>query len=150
MLFFEKELESEPNHRRPFLNIQSKEEHLEKLVERFWMEQSTPHDDDLATPIQDDLLLEKIKKLLTRLPLGKLQIPCFWKTKCVKLKKITLNSQRKDFSRYCRQNSSPPRRICYTTTTPFLKNGRKPTTFNRSTICILTDKACGTLHTSRS
>jgi hypothetical protein len=50
------------------------------------MDQSTPHDDDLATPIQDDLLLEKIKKLLTRLPSGKLQIPCLWKTKCPTLK----------------------------------------------------------------
>jgi hypothetical protein len=83
-LFFDKELKRQANHPRPFLKIQSKEEHLDKLVETFWMDQSTPHDDDLAKPIQDDLLLEKIKKLLT--PSGKLQIPCLWKTKCPTLK----------------------------------------------------------------
>jgi hypothetical protein len=81
-LFFDKELERQANHHGPFLNIQSKEEHLDKLVEMFWMDQSTPHDDDLDTPIQDNLILEKIKKSLTRLPSGKLQIPCLWKTKC--------------------------------------------------------------------
>jgi hypothetical protein len=35
MLFFEKEFERQAKHHRPFLNIQSKEEHLDKLVETF-------------------------------------------------------------------------------------------------------------------
>jgi hypothetical protein len=76
----------QPNHHRPFLNIQSREEHLDRLVETFWMDQSTPSDDDLATPIQDNLLLQKIQKLMIKLLSGKLQIPCLWKTKCPQLK----------------------------------------------------------------
>jgi hypothetical protein len=50
------------------------------------MDQSTPSDDDLATPIQDDLLLQKIQKSMIKLPSGKLQNPCLWKTKCPQLK----------------------------------------------------------------
>jgi hypothetical protein len=50
------------------------------------MDQSTPSDDDLATPIRDDLLLQKIQKSMIKLLSEKLQIPCLWKTKCPQLK----------------------------------------------------------------
>jgi hypothetical protein len=61
--------------------VQAKEEHLDKLVKTFWLDQTTPGDDDLATPIQDDILMDKISRSLIQLPLGKLQLPCLWKTK---------------------------------------------------------------------
>jgi hypothetical protein len=38
-----------------------------------------PNDDDLATPIQEDLLMKYIRDSLIRLPSGKLQLPCLWK-----------------------------------------------------------------------
>jgi hypothetical protein len=60
--------------------VQAREEHLDKLVKTFWLDQTTPGDDDLATPNQDDILMDKISRSLKQLPFGKLQLPCLWKT----------------------------------------------------------------------
>jgi hypothetical protein len=61
--------------------VRARVEHLDKLVKTFWFDQTTPGDDVLATPIQDDILMDKISKSLKQLPSGKLQLPCLWKTK---------------------------------------------------------------------
>jgi hypothetical protein len=61
--------------------VQAREEHLDKLVGTFWLDETTPGDDDLATPIKDNLLMDKISRSLKQLPSGKLQLPCLWKTK---------------------------------------------------------------------
>jgi hypothetical protein len=45
--------------------VQAREERLDKIVKTFWLDKGEPGDDDLATPIQDDVLLEKIKKILS-------------------------------------------------------------------------------------
>jgi hypothetical protein len=59
--------------------VQAREEHLDRLVKNFWLDQSRPGDDDLSSPIQEDLLMKKIKRSLVKLPSGKLQLPCLWK-----------------------------------------------------------------------
>jgi hypothetical protein len=61
--------------------VQAREEHLDKLVKMFWFDQTTPGDDDLGTPIQDDIFKFKISRSLKQLPLGKLLLPCLWKNK---------------------------------------------------------------------
>jgi hypothetical protein len=59
--------------------VQAREEHLDRLVKNFWLDQSTPGDDNLSTPIQEDLLMKKIQQSLVKLPSGKLKLPCLWK-----------------------------------------------------------------------
>jgi hypothetical protein len=59
--------------------VQAREERLDKLVKTFWLDKEEQGDDDLATPIQDDILLEKINESLVRLPDGQLQLLCLWK-----------------------------------------------------------------------
>jgi hypothetical protein len=59
--------------------VQAREEHLDRLVKNFWLDQSTPGDDNLLTPIQEDLLMKKIQQSFVKLPSGKLQLLCLWK-----------------------------------------------------------------------
>jgi hypothetical protein len=54
---------------------------LDKLVRTFWLDQATPGDDDLATPIRDDILMDNISRSLNQLPSRRLQLPCLWETK---------------------------------------------------------------------
>jgi hypothetical protein len=68
-------------YQRLMFTVQAREEHLDKLVKMFWLDQTMPGDDELATPIQDDILMDKISISLKQLPSGKLQLPCLWKTK---------------------------------------------------------------------
>jgi hypothetical protein len=58
--------------------VQAREEHLDKLIGTFWLDETTPGDDDLATPIKDNLLMDKISRSLKQLTSG---LPCLWKTK---------------------------------------------------------------------
>jgi hypothetical protein len=44
-----------------------------------WTDNRTPKDDDYATPIGDDLIMMKMKKELTILPDGHIQLPTLWK-----------------------------------------------------------------------
>jgi hypothetical protein len=68
-------------YRRPVFAVQAREEHLHKLVRTFWLDQATSGDDDLATPIQDDILMDNISRSLKQLSSGRLQLPCLWETK---------------------------------------------------------------------
>jgi hypothetical protein len=43
------------------------------------MDKRTPQDDDYATPIGNNLIMMKIKKELTILPDGHIQLPTLWK-----------------------------------------------------------------------
>jgi hypothetical protein len=70
---------SQQSHLRPLFAVQAKEEHLDKLVKAVWLDQSTPTDDDMATPIREDILMQQIKKSLIILPNDQLQLPCLWK-----------------------------------------------------------------------
>jgi hypothetical protein len=51
-------------YRRPLFAVQAREEHLDKLVRTFWLDQARPGDDDLATPIRDDILMDNISSLV--------------------------------------------------------------------------------------
>ena len=57
----------------------TQEEQLDKLVKTFWMDESSPEDDDLSSSIKDDLIAQKIKDSLVVLPNGQLEMPCLWK-----------------------------------------------------------------------
>jgi hypothetical protein len=57
----------------------SKRSGLYSLVKNFWIDNRTPEDDDYATPIGDDLIMMKMKKELTILPNGHIQLPTLWK-----------------------------------------------------------------------
>jgi hypothetical protein len=43
------------------------------------MDGCTPEDDNYATPIQDDLIMQKMKEELTILKDGHIQLPTLWK-----------------------------------------------------------------------
>jgi hypothetical protein len=70
---------SQHSHLRPLFTVQAREEHLDKLVKTFWLDQSTPTDDNMATPIREDIPMQQIKKSLIILPNGQLQLACLWK-----------------------------------------------------------------------
>jgi hypothetical protein len=61
---------SQHSHLRPLFTVQARVEHLDKLVKTFWLDQSTPTDDDMAMPIREDILMQQIKKSLIILPNG--------------------------------------------------------------------------------
>jgi hypothetical protein len=52
---------------------------LDRLVKNFWIDGCTPEDDNYATPIQDDLIMQKMKEELTILKDGHIQLPTLWK-----------------------------------------------------------------------
>jgi hypothetical protein len=64
---------SQHSHLRPLFTVQAREEHLDKLVKTFWLDQSTPTDDDMATPIREDILMQQIKNSLIILPNGQIK-----------------------------------------------------------------------------
>jgi hypothetical protein len=51
-------------YQRPLFAVQAREEHLDKLVRTFWFDQATPGDDDIATPIRDDILMDNISSFV--------------------------------------------------------------------------------------
>jgi hypothetical protein len=61
------------------LTVLPKEEALDRLVKNFWMDERTSQDDNYATPIADDLIMQRMKKELVMLPDGHIQLPTIWK-----------------------------------------------------------------------
>jgi hypothetical protein len=58
---------------------QAKEEVLEGLVKKFWMQSNTKEIADYSTPISEDLLMIKMKNSLCILPDGHIKLPTLWK-----------------------------------------------------------------------
>jgi hypothetical protein len=60
------------------------------------MDNRTPKYDDYATHIGDNLIMMKMKKELTILPDGHIQLPILWK----EARTILMDTQKTDCSRY--------------------------------------------------
>lgn len=68
-----------PTYQQPVFTTHTREEHIDKLMSTFWIDQTTAADNNMAVPIQEDVLMKKIRDSLVRLPTGQLQLPCLWK-----------------------------------------------------------------------